>query len=72
MIIFQIGELKRGINPSSVTDLNLDSKYLPVAIKTGIVTGIIALAVRIFYFNLAVCYYYFINYFVGTNFIIDY
>ncbi|XP_042048522.1 sulfate transporter 3.1-like [Salvia splendens] len=39
-----IGELKKGINPSSVMDLNFDSKYLPVAIKTGIVTGIIALA----------------------------
>ncbi|KAL1559664.1 Sulfate transporter 3.1 [Salvia divinorum] len=39
-----IGELKRGINPSSVKDLNFDSKYLTAAIKTGIVTCIIALA----------------------------
>lgn len=39
-----IGELKKGINPSSIMDLNFDSKYLTGAIKTGIVTGIIALA----------------------------
>ncbi|KAL0390976.1 UNVERIFIED_CONTAM: Sulfate transporter 3.1 [Sesamum calycinum] len=39
-----IGELKKGINPASIMDLNFDSRYLTAAIKTGIVTGIIALA----------------------------
>ncbi|PIN24779.1 Sulfate/bicarbonate/oxalate exchanger SAT-1 and related transporters (SLC26 family) [Handroanthus impetiginosus] len=39
-----IGQLKKGINPASITDLNFDSNYLSAAIKTGIVTGIIALA----------------------------
>ncbi|KAL7112949.1 hypothetical protein ACP275_04G033500 [Erythranthe tilingii] len=39
-----IGELKKGINPASIMDLNFDSRYLPTAIKTGIVTGVIALA----------------------------
>ncbi|KAL0437444.1 UNVERIFIED_CONTAM: Sulfate transporter 3.1 [Sesamum radiatum] len=39
-----IGELKKGINPASIMDLNFDSRYLSAAIKTGIVTGIIALA----------------------------
>ncbi|KAK4441645.1 Sulfate transporter 3.1 [Sesamum alatum] len=39
-----IGELKKGINPGSMMDLNFDSRYLTAAIKTGIVTGIIALA----------------------------
>ncbi|KAK4492518.1 hypothetical protein RD792_003329 [Penstemon davidsonii] len=39
-----IGHLKRGINPASIMDLNFNSQYLPTTIKTGIVTGIIALA----------------------------
>ncbi|XP_073150764.1 sulfate transporter 3.1-like [Henckelia pumila] len=39
-----IGHLKKGINPPSIMDLNFDSQYLPTTIKTGIVTGIIALA----------------------------
>ncbi|GER55377.1 sulfate transporter [Striga asiatica] len=39
-----IGELKKGINPASLMDINFDSKYLAGTIKTGIVTGIIALA----------------------------
>ncbi|KAL3849893.1 hypothetical protein ACJIZ3_011775 [Penstemon smallii] len=39
-----IGHLKRGINPASIMDLNFNSQYLPATIKTGIVTGIIALA----------------------------
>ncbi|KAH6823412.1 sulfate transporter 3 [Perilla frutescens var. hirtella] len=39
-----IGELKKGINPLSIMDLNFDSKYLSGTIKTGIVVGIIALA----------------------------
>ncbi|KAL3626074.1 Sulfate transporter 3.1 [Castilleja foliolosa] len=39
-----IGELKKGINPASIMHLNFDSQYLPGTIKTGIVTGIIALA----------------------------
>ncbi|KAK6120065.1 hypothetical protein DH2020_046195 [Rehmannia glutinosa] len=39
-----IGQLKKGINPASVMDLDFDSRYLTGAIKTGIVTGIIALA----------------------------
>ncbi|XP_051120883.1 sulfate transporter 3.1-like [Andrographis paniculata] len=39
-----IGQLKKGINPPSIMDLDFDSKYLTGVIKTGIVTGIIALA----------------------------
>ncbi|KAL0419863.1 UNVERIFIED_CONTAM: Sulfate transporter 3.1 [Sesamum radiatum] len=39
-----IGHLKKGINPPSIMDLNFDSVYLPTAIKTGIVTGVISLA----------------------------
>ncbi|KAG8370736.1 hypothetical protein BUALT_Bualt13G0014300 [Buddleja alternifolia] len=39
-----IGALKKGINPLSIMDLNFDSRYLTGAIRTGIVTGIIALA----------------------------
>ncbi|XP_047335256.1 sulfate transporter 3.1-like [Impatiens glandulifera] len=39
-----IGQLKKGINPPSIMDLSFGSPYLPTAIKTGIVTGVIALA----------------------------
>ncbi|KAL6516107.1 Sulfate transporter 3.1 [Orobanche gracilis] len=39
-----IGHLKKGINPPSLMHLNFDSRYLPTAIKTGIVTGVISLA----------------------------
>ncbi|KAL1547204.1 Sulfate transporter 3.1 [Salvia divinorum] len=39
-----IGHLKQGINPPSIMDLNFDSRYLPTAIKTGIITGIISMA----------------------------
>uniref|UniRef100_A0A0D9XJT2 STAS domain-containing protein n=1 Tax=Leersia perrieri TaxID=77586 RepID=A0A0D9XJT2_9ORYZ len=39
-----IGELKKGINPSSVKDLLLSSPHTMVAVKTGIITGIIGLA----------------------------
>ncbi|CAI0465811.1 unnamed protein product [Linum tenue] len=36
--------LKKGLNPLSITDLAFGSPHLMVAIKTGIITGIIALA----------------------------
>ncbi|KAJ1433102.1 STAS domain [Sesbania bispinosa] len=39
-----IGDLKKGLNPPSVTDLVFVSPYMGTAIKTGFVTGIIALA----------------------------
>ncbi|KAL2556745.1 Sulfate transporter 3.1 [Forsythia ovata] len=39
-----IGHLKKGINPLSIMDLEFGSAYLTTAIKTGIVTGVIALA----------------------------
>ncbi|XP_002283184.2 sulfate transporter 3.1 [Vitis vinifera] len=39
-----IGHLKKGLNPPSLSDLAFGSPYLVTAIKTGAVTGIIALA----------------------------
>ncbi|XP_022959986.1 sulfate transporter 3.1-like [Cucurbita moschata] len=39
-----IGELKKGLNPVSITDLVMVSPHLSIAIKTGIITGVIALA----------------------------
>uniref|UniRef100_A0A7N0TMB1 STAS domain-containing protein n=1 Tax=Kalanchoe fedtschenkoi TaxID=63787 RepID=A0A7N0TMB1_KALFE len=39
-----IGNLKKGVNPLSVSDLAFGSAYLTTAIKTGIITGVIALA----------------------------
>ncbi|CAN6462861.1 unnamed protein product [Victoria cruziana] len=39
-----IGHLKRGVNPPSLTELTFSPQYLTIAVKTGIVTGVIALA----------------------------
>ncbi|XP_065861112.1 sulfate transporter 3.1-like [Euphorbia lathyris] len=39
-----IGDLKKGLNPLSFDDLVFTSPYLSTAIKTGIITGVIALA----------------------------
>lgn len=39
-----IGYLKKGLNPPSLTSLTLTPPYMMVALKAGIVTGIIALA----------------------------
>ncbi|KAK4758686.1 hypothetical protein SAY87_019987 [Trapa incisa] len=39
-----IGPLKKGLNPPSASDLAFGSSYLMTAIKTGIITGVIALA----------------------------
>ncbi|KAK6913981.1 STAS domain [Dillenia turbinata] len=39
-----IGHLKEGLNPPSLNDLSFGSTHLMLAIKTGIVTGVIALA----------------------------
>lgn len=41
----QIGHLKKGLNPPSLTELAFGSPHLTIAIKTGIITGVIALAV---------------------------
>ncbi|XP_028804188.1 sulfate transporter 3.1 [Neltuma alba] len=39
-----IGDLKKGLNPGSLTNLVFEAPYMSTAIKTGLVTGIIALA----------------------------
>ncbi|PSS06364.1 Sulfate transporter 3.1 like [Actinidia chinensis var. chinensis] len=39
-----IGQLTKGLNPPSVMNLAFGSPYLSTALKTGIVTGVIALA----------------------------
>ncbi|KAJ1687345.1 hypothetical protein LUZ63_018735 [Rhynchospora breviuscula] len=39
-----IGYLKKGINPPSATSLEFSPPYIMVALKTGIITGVIALA----------------------------
>lgn len=41
----QIGHLKKGLNPPSVSDLAFGSPHLAAAIKTGIIIGVIGLAV---------------------------
>ncbi|KAK4357410.1 hypothetical protein RND71_023020 [Anisodus tanguticus] len=40
----EIGELKKGLNPLSITNLSFGGAYLSTAIKTGIVTGVVSLA----------------------------
>ncbi|CAN8254715.1 unnamed protein product [Cochlearia groenlandica] len=39
-----IGNLKKGLNPISVSDLVFTAPYMSTALKTGLITGIIALA----------------------------
>ncbi|KAJ4955958.1 hypothetical protein NE237_012741 [Protea cynaroides] len=39
-----IGHLKQGLNPPSLMSLEFGSEYLMLAIRTGIITGVIALA----------------------------
>ncbi|XP_031500110.1 sulfate transporter 3.1-like isoform X1 [Nymphaea colorata] len=39
-----IGSLKRGVNPPSVSELTFSTQYLGLTVKTGIMTGIVALA----------------------------
>lgn len=50
----QIGHLPKGLNPPSLNMLYFSGPYLGVAIKTGIVTGILSLTVscliQTFYF----------------------
>ncbi|CAL0326877.1 unnamed protein product [Lupinus luteus] len=46
------GELKKGLNPPSVKDLVFVSPYMITAIKTGVITGIIALAASIFHISI--------------------
>jgi sulfate transporter 3 len=44
---FQIGHLKKGLNPPSAASLQFSPPYMMLALKTGIITGIIALAVSL-------------------------
>ncbi|RRT55843.1 hypothetical protein BHM03_00039826, partial [Ensete ventricosum] len=46
VITVQIGYLKKGLNPPSLTKLVVSPPHMAVALKTGIITAIIALAVR--------------------------
>ncbi|CAN8252364.1 unnamed protein product [Cochlearia groenlandica] len=39
-----VGPLKKGLNPPSIQYLTFDSKYLPSLLKTGMITGLVALA----------------------------
>ncbi|KAK9947725.1 hypothetical protein M0R45_003337 [Rubus argutus] len=39
-----VGDLKKGINPSSIRYLNFDKRYFPAILKTACITGLIALA----------------------------
>ncbi|KAM7509488.1 hypothetical protein LguiA_019941 [Lonicera macranthoides] len=39
-----VGDLKKGINPPSIRDLNFDPKYISAPLKAGIITATISLA----------------------------
>lgn len=43
--LLQIGQLKKGLNPPSLSELDFGSPYLMTAVKTGVIIGVIALAV---------------------------
>lgn len=57
----QIGELKKGLNPISIKELSFGSEYLFTAIKTGTVTGVIALAVSSLSCTLASLFSFYLN-----------
>nr|GEV80626.1 probable sulfate transporter 3.5 [Tanacetum cinerariifolium] len=40
----QVGQLKKGINPSSLKKLDFDTKYISAPIQAGLITAMIALA----------------------------
>jgi len=44
-ILWQIGHLPKGVNPPSANMLYFNGPYLALAIKTGIITGILSLTV---------------------------
>lgn len=73
----QIGYLKKGINPPSVTSLEFSPPYIMIALKTGIITGIIALAVSLpllFYnlnINTQVILYLMIEMYIRTQLILS-
>ncbi|OAY84870.1 Sulfate transporter 3.1 [Ananas comosus] len=39
-----VGDLKKGLNPISISDLNFQSRHLTTAIKAGLLSGFLALA----------------------------
>lgn len=44
--VAQIGKLPRGVNPPSMNMLVFSGSYVALAVKTGIMTGILSLTVR--------------------------
>jgi len=45
--IWQVGPLKRGINPPSIKELNFDKRYIAAALRAGVISAILALAVSV-------------------------
>jgi sulfate transporter 3 len=41
----QVGDLKKGVNPLSISQLRFDTKDAEIALKAGLMSGILALAV---------------------------
>ncbi|XP_052199011.1 probable sulfate transporter 3.5 isoform X2 [Diospyros lotus] len=39
-----VGDLKKGLNPLSIKDLNFDAKYISAPLQAGIITAMVALA----------------------------
>ena len=46
MYLLQVGALKKGINPLSINRITFDPKYIAGPLKGGVVTAMIAIAVR--------------------------
>lgn len=68
ILLFQIGELKKGLNPPSATDLVFVSPYIGTAIKTGLITGIIALAVSTTQISFPLCAFIYIFFLLSINY----
>ena len=47
----QVGDLKKGINPLSISQLTFTDKHVNTAVKAGFLSGILALAVRTCFFS---------------------
>lgn len=57
----QVGHLNKGINPSSLKNLDFDPKYISAPIQAGLITAVIALAVSIIYILFLFLFIYYYN-----------
>jgi len=49
-MLFQVKHVKKGVNPSSASEIFFSGKYLGAGIRIGVVAGMVALTVSNFQF----------------------